>query len=67
MFKGGFINKARCPKGGGSIYLDSDHYGWYEECLQCGYNRNLKKMPSVKVGSEDKCLNKSKETTVTKP
>jgi ribosomal protein S27AE len=53
MFRGGFVNKARCPKCGGSVYLDSDYYGWYEECLQCGYTRNLKKVPQVKMGESE--------------
>jgi hypothetical protein len=50
MQRGGFVNKARCPKCGGNVYLDNDHFGWYEECLQCGYTRNLQKV--VKVGTE---------------
>ena len=32
----GFIKKKRCPKCGGNIYLDSDRFGWNEQCLQCG-------------------------------
>jgi len=32
----GFIKKKRCPRCGGNIYLDSDRFGWYEQCLQCG-------------------------------
>lgn len=27
-----------CPRCGGDIFVDYDHYGWYERCLQCGYN-----------------------------
>ena len=34
-------NKSRCPKCGGNLYLDSDHYGWYEKCLQCAFTRDL--------------------------
>ncbi len=41
MKRGGFVNKARCPKCGGNIYLDNDMEGWYEECLQCGYTTEL--------------------------
>jgi hypothetical protein len=59
MFRGGFVNKAHCPKCGGSVYLDNDHYGWYEECLQCGHTRNLKKMPAVKVEAGDKYMNQA--------
>ena len=32
----GFIKKKRCPRCSGNIYLDSDRFGWYEQCLQCG-------------------------------
>ena len=33
-----------CPRCKGDIRLDSDQYGWYEECLQCGYMHDLEKM-----------------------
>lgn len=29
----------RCDKG--EVFIDRDHYGWYECCLQCGYTRDL--------------------------
>jgi len=31
----------RCPRCGGDIWLDRDQYSWYEQCLQCGYERDL--------------------------
>ena len=34
--------RGRCPKCGGKLYLDKDHYGWYEQCLQCGLTRDLR-------------------------
>ena len=30
-----------CPKCGGKILIDKDHHGWYEQCLQCSYMRDL--------------------------
>ena len=30
-----------CPRCKGDIWLDWDHYGWYEQCLQCGYMHDL--------------------------
>jgi len=33
----GFV-KNRCPKCGGNLYLTKFVYGWYEKCLQCGYD-----------------------------
>jgi hypothetical protein len=32
-------NCPRCKKG--ELFIDRDFYGWYECCLQCGYNRDL--------------------------
>ncbi len=33
---------SRCPKCGGKIIIDRDVYGWYEQCLQCSFMRDLK-------------------------
>ena len=30
-----------CPRCEGDVLLDKDQYGWYEQCLQCGYLRDL--------------------------
>ncbi len=35
------IKGVRCPKCGGNLYLDRDHIGWYEQCLQCSYMKDL--------------------------
>ncbi len=35
------ISGVRCPKCGGNLYLDSDYIGWYEQCLQCAYMKDL--------------------------
>lgn len=37
-----------CPKCGGDVQLDSDHYGWYEQCIQCGYMRDVPNIDEVK-------------------
>lgn len=37
-----------CPKCKGNLIVDSDQYGWYEQCMQCGYLSNLKDMVSAK-------------------
>ena len=46
----------RCPKCGGNLYLDRDYNGWYEQCLQCAYMKDLavvyqdkKAAPAVKA------------------
>lgn len=41
------ITEKHCPKCGGNIYLDRDSYGWYEECLQCSYTRDLETIVEV--------------------
>ncbi len=41
---GKVVNDKRCPKCGGNLYLEKDLYGWYEECLQCAYVQDLKKI-----------------------
>ena len=46
MQKSGFVGR-KCPKCGGSLYLDSDYFGWYEQCLQCGLVSDLKKVVEV--------------------
>ena len=30
-----------CPRCGGDIFVDSDQHSWYEQCLQCGYLRDM--------------------------
>jgi hypothetical protein len=30
-----------CPRCHGDIVIDSDTYGWYELCLQCGYMADI--------------------------
>ncbi len=36
-----------CPRCKGDVLVDQDHHGWYEQCLQCGYQRDLKDMVIV--------------------
>jgi hypothetical protein len=41
----------RCKKG--EVFIDRDHYGWYECCLQCGYSRDLPDIaPAAAAGRE---------------
>ncbi len=30
-----------CKKCNGAVLLDKDEYGWYEECILCGYTRDI--------------------------
>ena len=36
----GIVQK-RCPRCSGNVCLDRDCYGWYEQCLQCGFTCDL--------------------------
>jgi len=45
-----------CHRCKGNVLVDKDQHGWYEQCLQCAYMRDLKviyenKKP-VKIVSE---------------
>ncbi len=31
-----------CPKCKGDVLLDRDQYGWFEQCMQCGFMTDLK-------------------------
>jgi hypothetical protein len=52
MQKSGFVHR-KCAKCGGSLYLDNDSFGWYEQCLQCGRISDLQKVGQVKEISAD--------------
>ena len=30
-----------CPKCGGSLLVDKDENGWYEQCINCSYLNDL--------------------------
>ena len=48
-----FFFKA-CPKCHGDLYLDSDGYGTFVECLQCGLLRDL---VDREIGMADRLIN----------
>jgi hypothetical protein len=33
-----------CPKCKGNIYIDRDVYGWFVECLMCGFSHDLEEL-----------------------
>jgi len=39
--KRGRLLSKPCPKCGGTLYMDRDFHGWYEQCLQCGLMNDL--------------------------
>ena len=44
-----------CPRCGGSLFVDRDMDGWYEQCINCSYRNELK----VSVDSALKVASKS--------
>ncbi len=50
------INGVRCPKCGGNLYLDRDYNGWYEQCLQCAYMKDLAVVYQSKKKEEKEAL-----------
>ena len=38
----GMISTKNCPRCKGDVMVDRDQYGWYEQCLQCGFMTDLK-------------------------
>ena len=38
-----------CPKCQGALYLASDMYGKYVNCLQCGFSKDLPESPAQAV------------------
>jgi hypothetical protein len=55
----GKLHKCKCcPKCGGTLYLDRDFYGWYEQCLQCAYLRDVVEVSAVQeLRKESKAVN----------
>ena len=31
-----------CPRCDGDMFIESDLYGWYQQCLQCGHVHSLR-------------------------
>jgi len=50
MVKWKFRSCSRCD---GDIFIDRDLYGWFEQCIQCGYMRDL--IDVVELGQQQAC------------
>jgi DNA-directed RNA polymerase subunit RPC12/RpoP len=37
-----------CPRCQGDLFVDKSLDGWYQQCLQCGYRREMKPLAEVK-------------------
>ena len=36
-----------CPRCQGDLFMDKNLDGWYQRCLQCGYQREMKPIAGV--------------------
>jgi len=52
-----------CPRCDGDMFIDRDLYGWIEQCIQCGYARDLRS--TVNLGQQQTWSEKEKERRVT--
>ena len=41
----------RCPRCGGNMFIDEDLVGYYAQCLQCGYERQVRELENVQAQS----------------
>jgi len=37
-----------CPRCKGDVVVELDQFGWYEECIQCGYLHDMQNVVEVK-------------------
>jgi DNA-directed RNA polymerase subunit M/transcription elongation factor TFIIS len=37
-----------CPRCQGDLFVDRDADGWFQQCLQCGYRREMKAIAETK-------------------
>ena len=37
-----------CPRCKGDVVVARDHWGWYEQCIQCGYLHDLQIIVEMK-------------------
>jgi ribosomal protein S27AE len=37
-----------CPRCGGDVFIDKDLDNWYEQCLQCSYRVELRRINTYK-------------------
>ena len=50
------LREKGCPKCKGDLWLDQDEYGWYEQCVMCGYLCSLEGLRYV-CGAEIAVVN----------
>jgi DNA-directed RNA polymerase subunit M/transcription elongation factor TFIIS len=57
-----------CPRCSGDLFIQRETDGWYEECLLCGYQKDVSNLVTVntkgQVKIKDQILNGQKFTDV---
>jgi len=43
-----------CPRCSGDLFIQRETDGWYEECLLCGYQRDVSNLVTVSTGGQVK-------------
>jgi len=58
-----------CPRCGGSLFVEKEIDGWYEQCINCAYRNDLKdlaklteKLVEVDVGGSQKSHTRKRES-----
>ena len=49
-----------CPRCGGSLFVDRDMDGWYEQCINCSYRNELK----ISVDNAEKVVTEVKTSLI---
>jgi len=44
----GALRLKACPRCKGDVVFEQDKWGWYEQCIQCGYLHDLQNEVEVK-------------------
>ncbi len=44
----GTLRLKACPRCKGDVVFERDNWGWYEQCIQCGYLHDLQDEVEVK-------------------
>jgi len=58
----GTLKLKGCPRCKGDMVLERDHWGWYEQCIQCGYLRDLEN--PVEVSKQSGEVEKDRKASI---
>ncbi|MFC1981034.1 hypothetical protein ACFLVN_02170 [Chloroflexota bacterium] len=55
------LNRESCPRCSGDVRVDRDKYGWYVECIICGYMRDLESVVVTRQNSTGRHAGKERK------